>query len=554
MKTDIEIAMGTILSPISKIAEKAGIPEKSLTFYGRDKAKVEPVKFDKKKSGKLVLVTSINPTPAGEGKTTLAIGLADGLNHSGKQAILALREPSLGPVMGMKGGATGGGRAQVAPMADINLHFTGDIHAITAAHNLISAMLDNHIYQGNVLNIDPEQIVWHRVLDINDRVLREVSVGKGGKANGIEREDHFDITVASEIMAILCLAESLSDLKARIGKILLGYSKSGKPITILDLGAVGAVSVLLKDAIKPNLVQSLEGTPAFVHGGPFANIAHGCNSILATQAALTYGEVTITEAGFGSDLGGEKFLDIKTRQLGKLPDAIVIVATVRALKYHGGQLKEELEKTDFKALSQGFANLRKHIRNMQAYGREVLVTINQFPTDQKEEIDALRKLVEKEKVAVSLSTVHSDGGSGAKELVGQLTHVLDKEKQAFKYLYDLSLPLEEKIFEVVSKIYGGTSVTYSKEALEDLARLPKEARDKLPVCLAKTPYSLSDDAKKIGAPSGFSVQVQAITPKLGAGFIVVLLGKVITMPGLPKHPAALEMDIDAGTGQLTGIF
>ncbi len=555
MKTDIEIAQAADIQPITKIAEKIGLSFDDIELYGKYKAKI-PLevldKFDQQSEGKLVLVTSINPTPAGEGKSTVTVGLADAFARQGENVMVALREPSLGPVMGIKGGAAGGGFAQVLPMEDINLHFTGDIHAITTANNAISAFLDNSLHQGNPLNIDPRRIIWKRVVDLNDRALRHVTVGLGGPLNGVPREDGFDITVASEIMAVLCLATSISDLKERLGKIVLAQSYDRKPVTLGDLGVQGAIAMLLKDALKPNLVQTIEGTPALIHGGPFANIAHGCNSVLATKTALKLSDIVITEAGFGADLGGEKFLDIKTRQLGKQPDAVVIVATLRALKMHGGLDKKELTKENVEAVKKGFANLERHIKNMQSYGLPVIVAINEFASDTKSEISALKELTEALGVPVSLTQVFAKGGEGGLDLAEKLSVML-QEKSDFSYLYDLKEPLSAKIDKVVTEIYGGSKVNYSPKAKRQMREIEENGWNDLPVCMAKTQYSFSDQPNLLAAPEGFEVTVRELLPKIGAGFIVALLGDVMTMPGLPKNPAALKMDV-TDDGKISGLF
>lgn len=556
MKTDIEIAQECKMQPITEVAEKIGLSFEDIELYGKYKAKI-PLeslkKFEGNVEGKLVLVTSINPTPAGEGKSTVTVGLADAFARLGRKVMVALREPSLGPVMGIKGGATGGGYAQVLPMEDINLHFTGDIHAMTTANNAIAALLDNHIFQGNALNIDSRRVVWKRVLDMNDRELRHIVAGLGSVVNGVPREDGFDITVASEIMAVLCLATSLTDLKARLSRIVVAYTYDRQPVTVGDLEIEGAITVLLKDALKPNLAQTIEGTPVLVHGGPFANIAHGCNSVLATKTALKLADVTITEAGFGADLGGEKFLDIKTRQLGKTPDAIVIVATLRALKMHGGVAKTELTEENVAAVTQGFANLKRHIKNMARYGAPILVAINQFASDTEAEISELTRLVEEEGVAVSLTQVFEKGGAGGIDLAEKLTNIFSQEAKEFHYLYDLEASVEEKISTVVTQIYGGKKVNFSAKAARQLKEIEENGWDKLPVCMAKTQYSFSDNPKLLAAPEGFEVTVRELVPKIGAGFIVALLGDVMTMPGLPKKPAALNMDIDE-SGKITGLF
>ncbi|GBG96694.1 formate--tetrahydrofolate ligase [Lactococcus termiticola] len=556
MKTDIEIAQETTMKPIVEIAQKAGLTADDIEFYGKYKAKIPFSSMEKVKDnpeGKLVLVTSINPTPAGEGKSTVTVGLADAFNRQGKNVMVALREPSLGPVMGIKGGATGGGYAQVVPMEEINLHFTGDIHAITAANNAIAAFIDNSLQQGNPLNIDPRRISWKRVVDLNDRALRHVTVGLGGPLNGVPREDGFDITVASEIMAVLCLATSLTDLKERIARIVVASTYDREPVTVADLGVAGAIAMLLKEAIKPNLVQTLEGTPTLIHGGPFANIAHGCNSILATRTALKLADIVITEAGFGADLGGEKFLDIKTRQLGKTPDAIVVVATIRALKMHGGLDKKELTTEDVPALERGFANLERHIKNMKTYGRPVVVAVNQFADDTETEVAKLTEMTTELGVEVSLTQVFAKGGEGGLDLADKVSEAIEGPAQDFHYLYELDKSTEEKIEAVVTKIYGGAKVNYSPKARRQLQEIEKNGWSELPVCLAKTQYSFSDNPSLLAAPSGFEVTVRDLIPKLGAGFIVALTGDVMTMPGLPKAPAALRMDIDE-KGLISGLF
>ena len=555
MKTDIEIAQAAEIQPITKIAEKIGLSFDDIELYGKYKAKI-PLevleKFDEQNDGKLVLVTSINPTPAGEGKSTVTVGLADAFARQDKNVMVALREPSLGPVMGIKGGAAGGGFAQVLPMEDINLHFTGDIHAITTANNAISAFLDNSLHQGNPLNIDTRRIIWKRVLDLNDRALRHVTIGLGGPLNGVPREDGFDITVASEIMAVLCLATSISDLKERLARIVIAQNYDRKPVSVGDLGVQGAIAMLLKDALKPNLVQTIEGTPALIHGGPFANIAHGCNSVLATKTALKLADIVITEAGFGADLGGEKFLDIKTRQLGKQPDAVVIVATLRALKMHGGVDKKELTSENVEAVKKGFANLERHIKNMQSYGLPVIVAINQFASDTESEISTLKELTEALGVSVSLTQVFAKGGEGGLDLAEKLSAML-QAKPDFRYLYELNQPLSVKLDKVVTEIYGGSKVNLSPKAKRQMREIEENGWNNLPVCMAKTQYSFSDQANLLAAPEGFEVTVRELIPKIGAGFIVALLGDVMTMPGLPKNPAALKMDV-TDDGKISGLF
>lgn len=553
--SDIEIAQAATLKHINEIAATAGIDEKYLEHYGRYKAKVDTalLKESTRKNGKLVLVTAITPTPAGEGKTTTTIGLADGLRKIGKNAVVAMREPSLGPVFGVKGGAAGGGYAQVAPMEDINLHFTGDFHAIGAANNLLAAMIDNHIQQGNALNIDPRRITWKRCVDMNDRQLRFVVDGLGGKANGVPREDSFDITVASEIMAVFCLSESIADLKARLSRIVVGYTYDDKPVTANDIGAVGAMAALLKDAIKPNLVQTLEGTPAFVHGGPFANIAHGCNSVLATRMALKIGDYAITEAGFGADLGAEKFLDIKCRMTGLKPDAVVVVATARALKMHGGLAKTELNNENLEALEKGIPNLLRHVSNIiNVYKLPAVVAVNRFPTDTDNEINLVIDKCRELGVNVRLSTVWADGGEGGKELAKEVVNLCEKENN-FSYSYELDAPIEDKINAIVRRVYGGTGAVFTKDAEKQIKKLTELGYGGLPVCMSKTQYSFSDDASKLGAPENFEVTVRSVRISAGAGFIVALTGDIMTMPGLPKSPAALRIDVD-DNGRITGLF
>lgn len=555
MKSDIEIAQSVKTEPISVIAEKAGIPLELVEPYGRNKAKIDLSLFEKvkKNQGKLVLVTAITPTPAGEGKTTTTIGLADALSKLGKKAVVALREPSLGPVFGLKGGAAGGGYAQVVPMEDINLHFTGDFHAIGAANNLLAAMLDNHIFQGNALNIDTSKITWKRAVDMNDRELRKIEIGLGGEKNGIEREDGFLITVASEIMAILCLSTSYADLKRRLGNIIVAYNKSGEPVRASDLKASGAMAALLKDALKPNLVQTLEGTPAIVHGGPFANIAHGCNSVLATKAAMLLGDYAITEAGFGADLGAEKFLDIKCRKTGLKPSAVVVVATVRALKMHGGMPKEELANEDLAALEEGLPNLLRHVGNVtNVYKLPAVVAINRFPTDTDREIELVRKKCDELKVKAVLSTVWADGGAGGLELAKEVVKIADGEND-FSFAYEDNLTIKQKIEAVATKIYVADGADYTSEAEEQIRNLEKQGMSAFPVCIAKTQYSFSDDPKKLGAPKGFRITVRSVTASAGAEFLVVLTGNVLTMPGLPNRPAAENVDLDEN-GKITGLF
>ena len=552
---DIEIARNTKLDNIVEIATKAGIKEDELEQYGKYKAKIDSKKLFKrlesKQNGKLILVTSINPTPLGEGKTTMAIGIADGLSRIGKKAILALREPSLGPVFGIKGGATGGGHAQVAPMEEINLHFTGDIHAITSANDLLSAIIDNHIYFGNELGF--EKVTWKRCIDLNDRQLRKVETGLSGEKNIVKREDGFDITVASEIMAILCLATDLQDLKRRIGNIIVGYNKEGKPITAKDLNAEGSLTVLLKDAIKPNLVQTLEHTPAIIHGGPFANIAHGCNSVIATKTALKLADYTITEAGFGSDLGAEKFLDIKCRKANLKPDAVVCVATIRALKYHGGQPKDQIKEENLEALKNGIANLNRHLDNLKnKFGLNVIVAINKFSTDTQAEINLLKQELDKQNIELSLVESHEKGSTGAVDIAEKLVKLVEKEEN-FKYIYQDEDTIKEKIEKVACNIYGAEGVEYSKEALEEIEKIDKLGYSKYPVCIAKTQYSFSDDPKNLECKEPFKIHVNEINIKAGAEFIVAITGKIMTMPGLPRNPAAEKIDIDSD-GNIVGIF
>ncbi|HEM6130352.1 formate--tetrahydrofolate ligase [Streptococcus suis] len=556
MKTDIEIAQSVTLKPITEIVEKVGISFDDIELYGKYKAKLSFDKINAVKDnapGKLILVTAINPTPAGEGKSTITIGLADALSKIGKKTMIALREPSLGPVMGIKGGAAGGGYAQVLPMEDINLHFTGDMHAITTANNALSALIDNHIHQGNVIGIDQRRIIWKRVVDLNDRALRKVTVGLGGPLNGIPREDGFDITVASEIMAILCLATDINDLKERLANIVIGYRFDRSPVYVRDLAVEGALTLILKDAIKPNLVQTIYGTPAFVHGGPFANIAHGCNSVLATTTALRLADYTVTEAGFGADLGAEKFLDIKVPNLPKAPDAVVIVATLRALKMHGGVAKTELSAENVEAVKAGFSNLKRHVENIQKYGIPAVVAINEFVSDTADEISALKELCAEIGVPVELASVWANGADGGVELAETVVATIDNQAANYQRLYKSEDSLEEKVTKIVTQIYGGTGVVFEKKARNQLAEFAKNGWDKLPVCMAKTQYSFSDDQFALGAPTGFDITVREFVPKLGAGFIVALTGDVMTMPGLPKAPAALNMDV-AADGPAIGLF
>ncbi|MFX3782027.1 formate--tetrahydrofolate ligase [Streptococcus suis] len=556
MKTDIEIAQSVTLKPITEIVEKVGISFDDIELYGKYKAKLSFDKINAVKEnapGKLILVTAINPTPAGEGKSTITIGLADALSKISKKTMIALREPSLGPVMGIKGGAAGGGYAQVLPMEDINLHFTGDMHAITTANNALSALIDNHIHQGNVIGIDQRRIIWKRVVDLNDRALRKVTVGLGGPLNGIPREDGFDITVASEIMAILCLATDINDLKERLANIVIGYRFDRSPVYVRDLAVEGALTLILKDAIKPNLVQTIYGTPAFVHGGPFANIAHGCNSVLATTTALRLADYTVTEAGFGADLGAEKFLDIKVPNLPKAPDAVVIVATLRALKMHGGVAKTELSAENVEAVKAGFSNLKRHVENIQKYGIPAVVAINEFVSDTADEIAALKELCAEIGVPVELASVWANGADGGVELAETVVATIENNVANYQCLYKAEDSLEEKVTKIVTQIYGGTGVVFEKKARNQLAEFAKNGWDKLPVCMAKTQYSFSDDQFAIGAPTGFDITVREFVPKLGAGFIVALTGDVMTMPGLPKAPAALNMDV-AADGTAIGLF
>ena len=554
-KSDIEIAQSVTPEHILKIAERAGVDNKYLEQYGNNKAKVDLslLKESNRKNGKLILVTAITPTPAGEGKTTTTIGLSDGLRRIGKNVIVALREPSLGPVFGVKGGAAGGGYAQVIPMEDINLHFTGDFHAIGAANNLLAAMLDNHIYQGNALNIDPRRITWRRCVDMNDRQLRFVTDGLGGRVNGVPREDGYDITVASEIMAVLCLSSSITDLKERISRIIVGYTYDEKPVTAGQLNAQGAMTALLKDALKPNLVQTLEGTPAFVHGGPFANIAHGCNSVIATKMAMKLGDYAVTEAGFGADLGAEKFLDIKCRLANLKPDAVVIVATIRALKMHGGLAKTELNNEDLSALEKGLPNLLRHVHNIKdVYKLPSVVAVNRFPTDTDKEIDLVIKKCKELGVNVVLSTVWAEGGKGGEELAKEVVKLCEKEND-FTFSYQSDESIKQKIISVATKVYGGDGVNFTAEAEKQIAKLESLGFGNMPVCIAKTQYSFSDDMTKLGAPTGFKITVRSLKVSAGAGFIVVLTGDIMTMPGLPKVPAAEKIDVDED-GKISGLF
>ena len=556
MKTDVQIAQEAIMEPIGKIAQHLEIPEDELELYGKYKAKISlnywNTTLQQKENGKLILVTAINPTPAGEGKTTTSIGLGDALHKLGKKTAIALREPSLGPCFGMKGGAAGGGYAQVVPMEDINLHFTGDFHAITSAHNLLAAVIDNHIQQGNALDLDVRRITWKRVVDLNDRALRNIICGLGGKAHGVPRETGFDITVASEMMAILCLTSDLEDMKKRLGNIIIGYTRSGRPVRAEELNVTGALTLLFKDAIKPNLVQTLEGTPALIHGGPFANIAHGCNSVMATKYALKMADYTVTEAGFGADLGAEKFLDIKCRFTGFKPDSVVVVATIRALKMHGGLAKTELATENIEALKKGMTNLAKHIENIQKFGLPIVVAINAFPTDTENELQELKALCESMGASVSISEAWAKGGEGAIDLAQKVIEATEKPSN-FQYMYDVNDSIKDKINAIATKIYGADGVNYTPAVEKTIAEFEAEGLDKMPICMAKTQYSLSDDQFKLGAPTGFKITVRELRISAGAGFIVALTGNILTMPGLPKKPAAENMDIDIN-GKITGLF
>ena len=556
MKTDIQIAQEATMLPIKDVAASIGIEEDDLELYGKYKAKISDELINRTKKnpdGKLILVTAINPTPAGEGKTTTSVGLGEAFGRLGKKALIALREPSLGPCFGIKGGAAGGGYAQVVPMEDLNLHFTGDFHAITSANNLLAALLDNHIQQGNELGIDPRQIVWKRCMDMNDRVLRNIVVGLGSKMDGMVREDHFVITVASEIMAILCLADDMADLKKRLGRIIVAYTFDGKPVTADDLQATGSMAALLKDALKPNLIQTLEHTPAIVHGGPFANIAHGCNSVRATKTALKLADYVITEAGFGADLGAEKFFDIKCRMAGLKPDAVVLVATIRALKYNGGVPKDELSSENLDALKAGIVNLEKHIENLHKFGVPVVVTLNSFVTDTKAETDFVEQFCKERGCEFALSEVWEKGGEGGIDLANKVLETIEHKESNFKVLYDDSLSLKEKIETVAKEIYGADGVTYSPAAERELKRITDLGMGDFPVCMAKTQYSLSDDAKKLGRPSGFKISVREVYASAGAGFVVAVNGSIMTMPGLSKKPAAYGIDVD-DNGVITGLF
>ena len=556
MKTDIQIAQEATMLPIKDVAAAIGIKEDDLELYGKYKAKISDELINRTKKnpdGKLILVTAINPTPAGEGKTTTSVGLGEAFGRLGKKALIALREPSLGPCFGIKGGAAGGGYAQVVPMEDLNLHFTGDFHAITSANNLLAALLDNHIQQGNELGIDPRQIVWKRCMDMNDRVLRNIVVGLGSKMDGMVREDHFVITVASEIMAILCLADDMADLKKRLGRIIVAYTFDGKPVTADDLQATGSMAALLKDALKPNLIQTLEHTPAIVHGGPFANIAHGCNSVRATKTALKLADYVITEAGFGADLGAEKFFDIKCRMAGLKPDAVVLVATIRALKYNGGVPKDELSSENLDALKAGIVNLEKHIENLHKFGVPVVVTLNSFVTDTKAETDFVEQFCKERGCEFALSEVWEKGGEGGIDLANKVLETIEHKESNFKVLYDDSLSLKEKIETVAKEIYGADGVTYAPAAERELKRITELGMGDFPVCMAKTQYSLSDDAKKLGRPSGFKINVREVYASAGAGFVVAVNGSIMTMPGLSKKPAAYGIDVD-DNGVITGLF
>lgn len=542
--TDLEIASKAVIQPIENIAEKAGIPEDALELYGKYKAKINVDMIPKRsKQAKVVLITATSPTPAGEGKSTVTVGLGDAFTRLGNRTMIALREPSLGPVMGIKGGATGGGYSQVLPMEDINLHFTGDLHAITTVNNALSAMIDNHLHQGNVLNIDPRRITWKRVMDMNDRALRHVTIGLGGPGQGVPREDGFDITVASEIMAVFCLATDLHDLKERLADIVIGYTYGREAITVRDLGVEGALTLLLKDAFKPNLVQTIEGTPALIHGGPFANIAHGCNSLIATNTARNLADIVVTEAGFGSDLGAEKFMNIKARKGDFQPDAVVLVTTIRALKMHGGIAKDDLKRENSEAVGQGLVNLAKHVDTVRAFGVEPVVALNHFITDTENELEKVAKWCEDHEVRMALTDVWQSGGAGGEALAKEVLEVLD-EPNNFAPIYEVQQSVEEKITAIVQKVYGGLGVIFTEQAQKDLAEIQGNGWDLLPVCMAKTQYSFSDDPKKLGRPTDFMITVRKILPKLGAGFLVCLTGEIMTMPGLPKQPAALKMDID----------
>ncbi|KLV27876.1 formate--tetrahydrofolate ligase [Niallia circulans] len=556
MKSDIEIAQQAVMKPIIHIAERLGLSEDDLELYGKYKAKITAStlnKLKKNKSGKLILVTAINPTPAGEGKSTVTVGLGDALNKLQRKTVIAMREPSLGPTMGIKGGAAGGGKAQVLPMEDINLHFTGDLHAITTANNALAALVDNHIHQGNECRIDQRRIVWKRAVDLNDRALRKVVIGLGGPLQGVPREDGFDITVASEIMAVLCLAADIKDLKVRLARMVVAYNVDREPVTVGDLKVEGALTLLLKDAIKPNLVQTIEHSPAIIHGGPFANIAHGCNSVIATAAAAKLGDYVVTEAGFGADLGAEKFLNIKARNKEIDPEIVVIVATIRALKMHGGVAKKELGVENIEALRAGFANLQKHVDSIKEFGLPFVVAINKFVTDTELEISVLKELCEQAQIPVALTEVWEKGGNGGIELAQKVLAILEKKEQRFQHLYSLNTTIEEKVHAIATKIYGANRVEYSSKAKKQIADFEKYGWGHLPICMAKTQYSLSDDPSLIGRPEGFSITIREFKPSIGAGFLVALTGEVMTMPGLPKTPAALNMDVDED-GKAVGLF
>ena len=556
MKSDIEIAQEAKMEPIIHIAKSLGLEDEDLEMYGKYKAKItneKLVQLNEEKSGKLILVTAINPTPAGEGKSTVTVGLGDALNKLNKKTVIAMREPSLGPTMGIKGGACGGGKAQVLPMEDINLHFTGDLHAITTANNALAALIDNHIQQGNECKIDPRKIVWKRAVDLNDRALRKIIIGLGGPLQGVPREDGFDITVASEIMAVLCLASDLQDLKKRLSKMVVAYDVNKEPVTVADLQVEGALTLLLKDAIKPNLVQTIEHTPAIIHGGPFANIAHGCNSVIATTAASKLADYVVTEAGFGADLGAEKFLNIKSRNKNIQPDVVVVVATIRALKMHGGVSKDNLSTENVEALKRGFANLQKHIENIKYFGLPFVVAINKFVTDTENEVSILHELCKKESIPVSLTEVWEKGGEGGVDLAEKILGILEENTSDFNHLYSLSDSIEEKIQTIATKIYGAKSVEFSSKAKKQIVDFEKNGWGRLPICMAKTQYSLSDNPSLLGRPEGFSITIRELKPSIGAGFIVALTGDVMTMPGLPKKPAALNMDVDE-KGKAVGLF
>ncbi|MEK4442056.1 MULTISPECIES: formate--tetrahydrofolate ligase [Niallia] len=556
MKSDIEIAQQAVMKPIIHIAEKLGLSDDDLELYGKYKAKITASTLNKlknNKSGKLILVTAINPTPAGEGKSTVTVGLGDALNKLQRKTVIAMREPSLGPTMGIKGGAAGGGKAQVLPMEDINLHFTGDLHAITTANNALAALVDNHIHQGNECRIDQRRIVWKRAVDLNDRALRKVVIGLGGPLQGVPREDGFDITVASEIMAVLCLAADINDLKVRLARMVVAYNLDREPVTVGDLKVEGALTLLLKDAIKPNLVQTIEHSPAIIHGGPFANIAHGCNSVIATTAAVKLGDYVVTEAGFGADLGAEKFLNIKARNKEIDPEIVVIVATIRALKMHGGVEKKELGVENIEALRAGFANLQKHVESIKEFGLPFVVAINKFVTDTELEISLLKELCEQAQIPVALTEVWEKGGDGGIELAQKILAILEKKEQSFRHLYSLNTTIEEKVLAIATKIYGANRVEYSSKAKKQIADFEKFGWGHLPICMAKTQYSLSDDPSLIGRPEGFSITIREFKPSIGAGFLVALTGEVMTMPGLPKTPAALNMDVDED-GKAVGLF